>query len=136
MRALFTCLAVCLAAPVMADGFCEAVLGLDGQGADPVLRLPSGGEDVRCTRSLALGGGSQLHCGWAFDYRVAAATDAFEQGISVLNACFDQSTPDQNVNHPDFYDLRLFVAGDQEIGLSLKDKAVLGQTYVFLRITR
>lgn len=135
MRMISACLSICLGSQAVADPFCDAILGLDGQGAASVLTLPSGGAETQCTRSLALGGGSQLHCGWAFDYRDAAAIDAFTQGLASLEGCFVQTTPDQDVNHPDFYDLRLFEADGQEIGMSLKDKAALGQTYVFLRVT-
>jgi|TARA_B110000967_G_scaffold42814_1_gene42857 hypothetical protein len=39
--------------------------------------------------------------------------------------CADQDiapTTDQAVNHPDFYDLRIFTMNNVEVGLSIKDK--------------
>jgi hypothetical protein len=43
-------------------------------------------------------------------------------------------TADKDVNHPDFYDLQTFQLNGLEIGVSLKDKAGLSETYIFLRI--
>lgn len=128
------CALACCGSQVAAD-FCEDILALNGLGSEAALALPITTSDVvTCTQSIALGGQSQLHCGWAFAYRDAAAQAAFQAGLQQLDQCFEQTTPDQDVNHPDFYDLRLFISDDFEIGLSLKDKAALQETYVFLRI--
>jgi len=70
----------------------------------------------------------------AVAYRSTAATDAFERLNDAVIACLGPDatiTQYQSVNHPDFYDLRLYLMADQEIGVSLKDKAALQQTYVF-----
>ncbi|MEM9044752.1 MAG: hypothetical protein AAGC81_08640 [Pseudomonadota bacterium] len=40
---------------------------------------------------------------------------------------------DQDVNHPDTFTARLYRIGDTEVSISLKDKASLGQTLIFLR---
>ena len=125
-----------LGTPAAASEFCAAVEGLSDQGGTTLMALPGHPEAVKCTQSLSLGGGSQLHCGWPFKYRDPAANLAFDQGVSALTDCYGALEVDQEVNHPDFYDLRIFQAKDQEIGLSLKDKSSLGQTYVFLRISR
>jgi hypothetical protein len=86
-----------------------------------------------------LGGRTQLHCGWPFDYRSDSATTAFNELVDTLTACIGpdaQMISDQNVNHPDFYDLRIFQIDGFEVGASLKDKSGLRQTYVFLRVSR
>lgn len=123
-----------LAGPALS--FCEdmARLGVDN-GA---LALPDGGAVVDCTTSLQLGGGQQVQCGWPFAYRSEEATAAFTRLNDAVSACLGPDvaiTQDQSVNHPDFYDLRLYRTNAQEIGVSLKDKAALQQTYVFLRLS-
>ncbi len=78
-----------------------------------------------------------MHCGWAFPYRAPEATAAFERLVTTIAACLGAEasvTADLDVNHPDFYDLRTFQSKGREIGVSLKDKAGLSETYVFLRI--
>ncbi len=90
-----------------------------------------------CKSSLMLSGGTQVHCGWAFPYRAPAAKDAFQGLLAAVTACSGgrvDTTADQDVNHPDYYDLQTFRWIDREIGVSLKDKAGLGETYVFLRV--
>lgn len=123
-----------LAGPALS--FCEemARLGADG-GA---LAFPDGGPVVDCTSSLQLGGGQQVQCGWPFAYRSDEAIAAFARLNDAVTACLGPEvaiTQDQSVNHPDFYDLRIYRIDAQEIGVSLKDKAALQQTYVFLRLS-
>ena len=117
--------------------FCQHIRALDGQSRDITLVLPTTGTSAKCTRSLVLSGGSQVHCGWAFAYRASEATLAFQYLVSTVSACPGAAahvTADLDVNHPDFYDLQTFRLGGQEIGVSLKDKAALSETYVFLRV--
>ena len=116
---------------------CKGILALGSQGADIILTLPGTDETAQCTRSLVLSGGSQVHCGWAFSYRATAATNAFEHLVNTVTGCLGGAahvTADQDVNHPDFYDLQTFQLNGREIAVSLKDKAALSQTYVFLRV--
>lgn len=125
--------------PAQSKSFCENVLTLERQGAVPAITLPNTDNTANCTRSLVLGGRTQLHCGWPFDYRPDSATTAFNELVDTLTACIGpdaQMISDQNVNHPDFYDLRIFQIDGFEIGASLKDKSGLRQTYVFLRVSR
>lgn len=116
---------------------CEKTLTLGTSNADLTLTLPGTEKSTKCTRSLVLSGGSQVHCGWAFPYRAPEATAAFERLVRTVAACLGTEasmTADQDVNHPDFYDLQTFQSKGREIGVSLKDKAGLSETYVFLRI--
>ncbi|MEP0990931.1 MAG: hypothetical protein ABJG73_15220 [Tateyamaria sp.] len=121
-----------------ASVFCETIQTLSARSDNISLALPGSASVVRCTRSLMLDGGTQLHCGWSFTYRASAASEAFEGLVEAVTQCLGDGavvTTDLNVNHPDFYDLQTFRAGGQEIGVSLKDKAALSETYVFLRVT-
>lgn len=116
---------------------CDDTLTLGTKSADLTLTLPGTDLPAQCTRSIVLSGGTQVHCGWAFPYRAPEAAAAFERLASEVAACLggDASvTPDPDVNHPDFYDLQTFQLKGLEIGVSLKDKASLSNTYVFLRI--
>lgn len=91
-----------------------------------------------CAFSLDLSGSTSANCNWAFPYRSDAATDSFDAMLVALIPCADPAlaiVTDQPVNHPDFYDLRLLRIVGGEVGLSVKDKINLDQTYVFLRLT-
>ena len=123
--------------PAWAD-LCHDVMKLGAHNDQMVLDLPSGGPAEKCTRSLMLSGDVQTHCRWAFPYRAQAATQAFEALNVAISRCLGPTarmTSDPDVNHPDFYDLQIFQFGDQEIGISLKNKAALSQTFVFVRVT-
>lgn len=116
---------------------CDKTLTLGTNNADLILTLPGSEMSTKCTRSLVLSGGSQVQCGWAFPYRAPEATTAFERLVRTVAVCLGTEasvTADQDVNHPDFYDLQTFQSKGREIGVSLKDKAGLSKTYVFLRI--
>jgi hypothetical protein len=91
-----------------------------------------------CSFSLDLSGSKSANCNWAFSYRSDEAKNEFLDMLVVLSSCADPAfviEADQLVNHPDFYDLRLLRIDDGDVGLSIKDKVSLQQTYVFLRLT-
>ena len=91
-----------------------------------------------CAFSLGMHETKSANCNWAFSYRSAEATGAFKDMLAELSACADMASgiaTDQPVNHPDFYDLRLMRIAGGEVGLSIKDKAEMQQTFVFLRLT-
>ena len=128
--------ALSLGSPVRAD-LCDDTLTLGTTGTDITLTLPTTDMSTKCRRSLVLSGGSQVHCGWAFPYRAPEATAAFERLVTAIAACLGAEasvTADLDVNHPDSYDLQTFQSKGREIGVSLKDKAGLSETYVFLRL--
>ncbi|MEM9584650.1 MAG: hypothetical protein AAGA08_16185 [Pseudomonadota bacterium] len=96
------------------------------------------GIDPSCRSSLAQSGATSLHCGWPFQYRASQAKDAFLALVEDVQACLGPDASrvgDPKVNHPDFYELQVFGVAEGEVGVSLKDKASLQKTYVFLRIT-
>ncbi|MEP4194867.1 MAG: hypothetical protein ABJL99_04440 [Aliishimia sp.] len=135
--AAFFAILTLLGAAANAQALCNTIDTLHPNSNDVQMSMPGSGEVVTCTRSLMLSGGAQIHCGWAFAYRSPAATQAFETLVSTVAECLGDGaaiTADLDVNHPDFYDLQTFQLGDQEVGVSLKDKASLSETYVFLRV--
>lgn len=99
-----------------------------------VASLPAGS---KCSTSLGLSGAQSIHCAMGFAYRSDIATTTFEKLVKGTETCIGtafQSVNDQDVNHPDFYDLRSFKTEDSTISISLKDKGALQMTYVFLRV--
>lgn len=90
-----------------------------------------------CGVSLQLGGVRLYRCHWKFGYRDAAAGQAFAAKDQMLQKCTGataQAPQDQQVNHPDSYDLRAYEAGEVRLTTSIKDKGALQETYVFLAI--
>jgi len=91
-----------------------------------------------CQQSLELSGTTKDTCYWTYPYRSPEAEAAFAQWSDALLTCFgaeQAQLSDQPVNHPDSYTLHRFDAGTAQVSLSLKDKAALGQTLVFLQIS-
>jgi len=130
MAALVFC-----AAP--AQAFCPQLEALFDGGGAVTLPLPLGTEG-KCSTALALSGATSTHCAWPFAYRAPEAAAAFEALVAAVPGCLDTSAGgehDQDVNHPDFYDLRIFRTAKGEVGVSLKDKGGLKETYVFLRVS-
>lgn len=115
---------------------CSKIRSLPAQKGEMTLTLSGANRTTVCTRSLMLSGGSQVHCGWAFPYRAVAASKTFQQLLADVKDCTDgaSAAADPDVNHPDFYELQTFRLSDTEVGVSLKDKAALEETYVFLRV--
>ncbi|MEM6661384.1 MAG: hypothetical protein AAF666_04310 [Pseudomonadota bacterium] len=89
-----------------------------------------------CDMSLAPGGARSHDCLWSFDYRAPEAAETFRNFFTQTAACFPGGSfaADHSVNHPDFYDLQTLAVDGVEINVSLKDKAALQKTLVFLRV--
>lgn len=76
-------------------------------------------------------------CQWRFDYRSKSATGLYDMFSKQLENCLgSEVTVDEGVNHPDSYDLRQYQSKSGMIYVSIKDKAALQQTIVFLRVGR
>lgn len=88
-----------------------------------------------CSSSKALGGGSSDDCYWRFEYRSERAIAGFAKLASLLKACSTQlvSEAEPGVNHPDSYEQLQATYSTVELSLSLKDKAALSESYIFLR---
>ncbi|MEM7179238.1 MAG: hypothetical protein AAGD47_09775 [Pseudomonadota bacterium] len=124
-----------LAAQVTAGAALAASCGL----ADRIDGFQSGNdgpEGAVCTTYLGLSGGSGVSCHWEFAFRGAAAQHHADELWSTLTRCRSGVVlgPDIRVNHPDSYDLRELNAGEVTYRVSLKDKAALNRTLVFLRL--
>ena len=90
-----------------------------------------------CSVALSQSGTKSSYCAWPFAYRDTRATQMFEEVTGLLEHCIgpqDTSTQNAPVNHPDSYEQRLFRVQYGRVSLSLKDKAQLARTYVFLRL--
>ena len=90
-----------------------------------------------CALSQDISGRQQYHCQWEFDYRSQNTYETFNQLIEAMQSCFENQAvarKDQGVNHPDTYDQRQFDLEDVVITVSLKDRAALSRTFVFLRV--
>lgn len=89
-----------------------------------------------CGTSLALDGTQSPYCHWEFDYRDPKANSFFTTLIETAKLCLKvESQPPQGatVNHPDTYTHRIFQTDGPALHISLKDKATLAKTFVFLR---
>ena len=101
---------------------------LEGQG-------PGGRAPGECVVHVSPDG---TVCRWDFAYRDAAARSVFDAMSQRLGDCAGPDgivTDDQPVNHPDTYDLRRFAFAGMDMALSLKDKAALDKSLIFLRVS-
>lgn len=76
-------------------------------------------------------------CAWVFPYRAKRATDTFDELAGKLDACLAGRATvhgDRSVNHPDTYAARRYDLEQAQVSLSVKDKAALGKTFVFIRV--
>ncbi|MGI9500071.1 MAG: hypothetical protein ACR2P3_08535 [Geminicoccaceae bacterium] len=75
------------------------------------------------------------YCTWKFQYRAANAYTTFKKLDLELKECIGDRAvlhKDQSVNHPDFYDSRIFQLDQAKITVSVKDKGALGNTFIFI----
>lgn len=75
-------------------------------------------------------------CHWSHAYRGSTVAPHAARIWQHLTSCRAGQllAPDTQVNHPDSYDLREWAHGRDVYALSVKDKAALERTFVFLRI--
>lgn len=140
-RASILLVALCVASPVFADGFCDRLDGLiQGQTLDAAMTFPNSAVEAEsCRPSLGLGGTKAVNCAWPFDYRAPEARAKFEQMVARVETCLGTGAAaekDGLVNHPDSYDLRTYAIPTGSVAVSLKDKGALQKTYVFLKVER
>ena len=132
MRCILVCLSV-LALPSAgwpSDACMALERWIDGQAPDMAGMVPG-----QC--SMQIHPDAQV-CRWDFAYRAEEAQAAFDAMSGALATCAEPSgalTEDQPVNHPDSYALHRYVLEGREVALSLKDKAALGKSLIFLRVT-
>ena len=91
-----------------------------------------------CQTSLVQSGGEQMSCWWAFDYRSAEARIRLDDIRAGIETCLEGQGAlpgDAQVNHPDSFELHRYEGPTMRAAVSLKDKAGLGQSLVFLSLT-
>lgn len=133
-----------------AQDFCTNIDDLIDHSRTEFARIadePTGDTDSYTT-TLVLDGASSCHvtktssrnwylCGWEFPYRAQRAYDMFDELVAKMNDCIAGRATlhsDRNVNHPDFYSLRRYEMEQANVTVSVKDKAALGNTFVFIRV--
>ena len=134
-RALWIALFAAFASPAQALPDCGALrAALQGSVEVSDLENHLDGAEA-CQSALQLGGASSFHCQWGFSYRSKAGSDAFRAMDALLRQCLDAAPVDADgspVNHPDSFDQRHYRATGFMLSLSLKDKAALARSFVFL----
>ena len=76
-------------------------------------------------------------CRWVYAYRDERAYAAFDRFADSLRRCFGAMAKehvDRNVNHPDFYAARRYEMAEGAVTVSVKDKAAMGSTFVFISV--
>jgi len=120
----------------------EAPQDFSGIVVEP--RKVSGGYDVtfklegasNCAARQLLNGKS-YYCTWEFQHRDAKAYATFDNLSQELQSCISDRaalSDDQSVNHPDFYDSRIFLLDLVKVAVSVKDKSALGSTFIFVTV--
>lgn len=139
MRALLILLAMSATISVaVADNFCDVLSENSANWTEisAAINAKLGRKNVACGSAMGLSGKVSHHCYWAFDFRSIAAQDAYKLLYQQLTECSNAGADiqDKGVNHPDSYTLENFDFGKHDLALSLKDKATLGQTLIFVHL--
>ncbi|SLN72334.1 hypothetical protein ROA7450_04030 [Roseovarius albus] len=120
-----------------AQSFCEAVQRYTQETTPQNFEVSDIAGECRTFREHT--GAKGVMCNQPFPYRSEKAVNAFAALNDSIQTCLGSSagpTQDQAVNHPDSYVLYQYVVENMKVSASLKDKAALQQTIVFLRITK
>lgn len=142
MRSLiFSGLAALCPTVAMADRCLEIRELMDSTGTGQLNATHVGvfAGEPNCSISQDERGAQSYLCYWTYPYRDDRATSAFEDLSAEIQMCLPDAAElpaDKAVNHPDSYLLDRYVQDEVVISTSLKDKAALGQSLVFLRIDR
>ncbi len=97
---------------------------------------PASFAGAHCEPRTTVSGEPWVFCRWQHGYRAPEASAQFDAWRDRLDTCFDASraSDDDAVNHPDSYALHQVRGQGAVLSVSLKDKAALDATFVFLRI--
>ncbi|MCP5071700.1 MAG: hypothetical protein GY947_00185 [Rhodobacteraceae bacterium] len=139
--------ALAWAAPAQSGTFCEGIAEiaepspqtspaalLQGLLFDTELAEAMTPEAAECGTSRIENG--LLVCSWSFAYRADEATAAYARATKIARTCLTDNavaTVDQGVSHPDYYEATHFPVAGGDLAVSLKDKAALQTTLVFVR---
>lgn len=118
-----------LAGPAL-GGPCNLVNAIDAHLEDGA--KPAGAQE--CSTYRAVDGALGTSCHWAFPFRSEAAITFTQDAWESVKACRPGAPkgPDQQVNHPDSFDLLEWVSDGVTYRVSVKDKGALAQTLVFV----
>lgn len=89
-----------------------------------------------CQLALQLGGVTH-YCVWEYPFRAPEAASAYEHLSTALGACLGNRATERDdlgVNHPDTFSSRQFDIDGISVTVSLKDKAALGKSLIFIRV--
>jgi len=128
------CAGFAVPSPLWAQENCDA---FQPSPQNTVSVAPTIGAAEFCTQSRDMSGSLVSTCGWAFDYRSPDAVAAFDAMNAQVSTCFPKAInvgQDGQVNHPDYFDQRLYQVDGTSINVSLKDKGALQKTYVFVAV--
>ena len=137
-----------LLAAGVASGFCDDLHSVIGVNITAPTRPPPDLTKLAlfdapkdCGISQTEAGEIAQHCMAPYPYRSRVALQVFEAlNIAMTQCKFTRDRIDEAeaVNHPDSYDQRSYLFGVADaiwrVDLSLKDKATLEQTLLFLRV--
>ena len=90
-----------------------------------------------CSTATGTAGSKIYHCHWGFPYRDKEAEEFFGHLDVRLKTCLESQVnvaDDQPVNHPDSFHLRTYHLDRAKVSISLKDKATIDKTLVFIRV--
>jgi len=95
-------------------------------------------DTAKCRDYRAETGTRGSACQWTYDYRDASAIDHARALQTTITACHPGLTAPEDtlVNHPDSYELWEWETETGTFAVSVKDKAALQKTLVFLRFER
>ena len=112
-----------------ASSLCERLLKNDASLGQP---------GATCTVSSLLDGTEQSTCYWSYVYRsdeVHTRVEELRVGIEECLGSKSALPADQTVNHPDSFALYRYEGQGLRVSLSLKDKAALQQSLIFLSLS-
>ena len=93
-------------------------------------------QDMACSTYLSESGTAGFSCQKQFPYRSQAAKEYADILWTQILICEPgkQIAKDQQVSHPDSYELLQYKTASELYAVSVKDKGALNATYVFVRI--
>ncbi len=116
----------------------DSALASECETVDALNRFTASGtapEGAVCATYLSSFSTTGVSCYWSHAYRSPSAEDQASAMWTTLTKCRNGSLlkPDEQVNHPDSYDLREWAHEKGVYAISIKDKAGQNRTLVFLR---
>jgi len=115
------------------SNFSNIVIAKDGKPSEHDVTLVLDGA-TKCA-VIAQSKKRSYYCVWEFPHRDQGAYRQFKELDRVVSDCLGQQAEanrDQSVNHPDFYDSRMYEMAHATVTVSVKDKSALANTFVYV----